>query len=204
MTNIDYDKSGYGYGKVAFAVVFYSVDLLNHNWDYAIRANYTSAFDQNDKTVACLYKYNCVFTYTIPSTLYYAQNLLKPQSSQYLYGYTYSGFSSIQQAVDQYIFTVESNVTTVPGVPTVNVMGSVSLMPTTSYKTDDFQFIISSTLGIFYMLSFLYPVSRIIRSLVLDKETRIREGLLILMYPFTSSKVIRYMRCQRNENDGAL
>ena len=55
-------------------------------------------------------------------------------------------------------------------------MASVSLMPTTAYQTDNFQYVISSTLGIFYMLSFLYPVSRIIRSLVLEKETRIREG----------------------------
>ena len=58
----------------------------------------------------------------------------------------------------------------------VKIMASVSLMPTTAYQTDDFQYVISSTLGIFYMLSFLYPVSRIIRSLVLEKETRIREG----------------------------
>ena len=178
MTDVNYDKSGYGYGKVAFAVVFYSVDLLSHNWDYAIRVNYTSLFDQNDPTVACLYgSSSCSFTYTIPSTLYNSQNLLKPQSSEYLYGYTYSAFSSIQQIVDQYIFTITSNKSTViNGVPAVNVMASVSLMPTTAYKTDNFQYIISSTLGIFYMLSFLYPVSRIIRSLVLDKETRVREG----------------------------
>jgi hypothetical protein len=50
------------------------------------------------------------------------------------------------------------------------------MMPTAPYQTDDFQYIISSTLGIFYMLSFLYPVSRIVRSLVLEKETRIKEG----------------------------
>lgn len=61
-------------------------------------------------------------------------------------------------------------------VEDVKIMASVSLMPTTAYQTDSFQYVISSTLGIFYMLSFLYPVSRIIRSLVLEKETRIREG----------------------------
>lgn len=56
----------------------------------------------------------------------------------------------------------------------------VGLMPTDDYKTDDFQYVISSTLGIFYMLSFLYPVSRIIRGLVLEKEERIKEGMKMM------------------------
>jgi hypothetical protein len=53
-------------------------------------------------------------------------------------------------------------------------------MPTDDYKTDNFQYVISSTLGIFYMLSFLYPVSRIIRSLVTEKEDRIKEGMKMM------------------------
>ncbi len=64
----------------------------------------------------------------------------------------------------------------VSATPAVQVYASVSLMPTAPYKTDDFQYVISSTLGIFYMLSFLYPVSRIVRGLVVEKETRIKEG----------------------------
>ena len=175
MTDRNYDDSGYGYGKVAFAVVFYSADAQAFNWEYAVRANYTSIFDQNDPTVACLY-HGCDFTYSIPSTKYYSQDLLKPQSAQYLYGYTFSGYSTIQQEVDQYIFLQTKIILGLTNNST-KIMASVSLMPTTSYQTDDFQYVISSTLGIFYMLSFLYPVSRIIRSLVLEKETRIREGI---------------------------
>jgi ATP-binding cassette, subfamily A (ABC1), member 3 len=59
-------------------------------------------------------------------------------------------------------------------------MASVGLMPTKKYQTDDFQYVIASTLGIFYMLSFLYPVSRIIRGLVLEKEQRIKEGMKMM------------------------
>lgn len=81
-------------------------------------------------------------------------------------------------------------------------MASVSLMPTTAYQTDDFQYVISSTLGIFYMLSFLYPVSRIIRSLVLEKETRIREGFRDLK--FSSLKFCYCIWCCRHENDGLV
>lgn len=54
------------------------------------------------------------------------------------------------------------------------------LMPTEDYLSDDFQYVISSTLGIFYMLSFLYPVSRIIRGLVVEKEDRIKEGMKMM------------------------
>ena len=53
-------------------------------------------------------------------------------------------------------------------------------MPTKAYKTDSFQKIISSTLAIFFILSFLYPISRIVQSLVMDKETRIKELMKIM------------------------
>jgi hypothetical protein len=204
-TDKHYDDEGYKYGKVAFGLILNSADTAAGQWDYSIRANYTSFFDQDDHTVACLYggHKSCDFTYTVPSTKFYTQDLFKPQSAEFLYGYTYSGFSTLQQTVDQFIFTfysatgrqlgaasqrlspsapahsseeapAESLRAAYPGL--VRVMASVGLMPTASYKTDDFQYIISSTLGIFYMLSFLYPVSRMIRALVLEKETRIKEG----------------------------
>ena len=59
-------------------------------------------------------------------------------------------------------------------------MQLLGLMPTADYKSDNFQYVISSTLGIFYMLSFLYPVSRIIRGLVIEKEDRIKEGMKMM------------------------
>lgn len=237
-----YDDHGYKDGKVAFAIVLNSADVLRRQWDYSIRVNYTSPFDQSAHTVACLY--GCSFTYTVPSTKFYTQDLFKPQSAEFLYGYTYSGFSTLQLTVDEFIFSfygqqqqqqqpqdqnqqmgrrqlldaesgrispssqqeaeteaeadaeladsasAEKAAGSGLGAPTnypgrVRVMASVGLMPTESYKTDDFQYVISSTLGIFYMLSFLYPVSRIVRALVLEKETRIKEGKRYLTHVFS-------------------
>ena len=40
--------------------------------------------------------------------------------------------------------------------------------------------VIAGTLGIFYMLAFLYPVSRMIRLLVTEKEARIKEGMKMM------------------------
>ncbi|KAJ1435103.1 hypothetical protein B484DRAFT_417255, partial [Ochromonadaceae sp. CCMP2298] len=209
-------------GKVAFGLVLNSVDRAGVQWDYAIRGNYTSPFDTSQATVACLYS-DCSYTFGLPSTKYYTDDLLKPASAEYLYGYTYSGFATLQQAVDQYIFqqysssssththtSTTSDTPTSGSIPsastsadtdahmgsplsfpsvttpsantvdTVSIMASVGLLPTQAYKSDEFQFVISSTLGIFYMMAFLYPVSRMIRALVLDKETRIREAMMMM------------------------
>jgi ATP-binding cassette subfamily A (ABC1) protein 3 len=174
VTNKDYDDANYGQGKVAFAIILNQADIATAQWDYAIRVNYTGIFDQDDPTVACLYGgTGCAFRYTIPTTKYYSNDLMKPQTSDYMFGYSYSGFLTLQQTMDQYIFSFYNGVET-------EIMASVGLMPTQDYQSDDFQYIIASTLGIFYMLSFLYPVSRLIRALVLEKECRIKEGMKMM------------------------
>eukprot|EP01031_Cornospumella_fuschlensis_P022275 gene22275-27238_t len=173
MTNKDYDDKNYKNGKVAFAVVLINADVQAVQWEYSVRVNYTGLFDQDDDTVACLY--GCGFTYSIPTTKFYTMDLFKPQASEYLYGYTYTAYSTLQLMVDKYIMSLYE--------PDADIKASIGLMPTASYKTDNFQYVISSTLGIFYMLSFLYPVSRIIRSLVLEKEMRIKEGMKMMGLP---------------------
>lgn len=167
MTSKNYDNEGYGFGKVGFAVVLYAADVVNQQWEYAIRVNYTSLFDEDDDTVACLYK-GCGFTYSIPSTKFKTDDLFKPQNSAYFYGYTYSGFSTVQQIVDQYIFSKYPNSsrglnslqssgdTLYSGI--VKIMASVSFMATSTYKTDNFQYVISSTLGV-RISSLLYIVT---------------------------------------------
>lgn len=116
----DYDDDGYGEGKVAMAIVLNSADIDSKNWDYSIRTNFSYPYEQAQfPSVACLYgnPKDCDFTYTIPSTQYYTQDLLKPQDSSYLYGYTYSGFSTLQLLMDQYIFSVHGF--------NVNIMASI-------------------------------------------------------------------------------
>ena len=105
ITDRDYDDEDYADGKVAMAIVLNSVDEEAVEWDYSIRTNFSYPWEQNQDSVACLYS-GCDFTYTIPSTQYYTQDLLKPQDSSYLYGYTYSGFATLQLLMDQYILSV--------------------------------------------------------------------------------------------------
>jgi len=138
-------------------------------------ANHSYIFERHgEESTLCLYGWwrRCPFTYTVPSTKHLTDDLTRPQSSEYLYGYSYSGFLTLQQTIDQFIFLQQ-------GID-VNITASIGLMPTASYTTDQFKEVITPTLGIFYMLSFLFPVSRIVRALVHEKETRIREGMRMM------------------------
>ncbi len=172
-----YEDVDYQDGKIAFAIIFNHIDVANIQWDYSIRVNYTVVYNADDPTVACLYenKYTgngCMYTYNIPSTKIYSMDLTKPQSAEYLYGYTFTGFSTLQIAVDEFILSQYS----IDSTKGIKIRGSVGLMPTKAFQSDNFQYVISSVLGIFFILSFLYPVSRIIRALVMEKELRVKEG----------------------------
>lgn len=177
ITNSDYDDKHYKDGKVGMAIMLYEANKDDAQWEYAIRTNFTYDWEVVDETVPCLYgdvngSDACSDTYNIPSTQIYTQDLFKPQSASYLYGYTYSGFSTLQLVMDTFIFQQYN--------PAQRTYVSVGLMPTVKYVTDDFQYVISSVLGIFYMLSFLYPVSRIVRGLVIEKENKIKEGMKMM------------------------
>lgn len=105
VTDRDYDDDSYEDGKVAMAIVLTTADQAAVQWDYSIRTNFSYPWEQDQDSVACLYS-GCELTYSIPSTQYYTQDLLKPQDSSFLYGYTYSGFSTLQLLMDQYILSV--------------------------------------------------------------------------------------------------
>ena len=175
ITDKDYDDEGYGDGKIGLAILLYQADVAEMQWNYAVRTNFTYVFEQEDDDPSCLYGMGngtCDFTYCIPTTAENTQDLFKPQSTEFIYGYSFSGFSTLQLLMDMYIFSQYRS--------GVDVKVSIGLMPTKDYETDDFQYVIASTLGIFYMLSFLYPVSRMIRALVLEKEQKIKEGMKMM------------------------
>lgn len=81
---------------------------------------------------------------------------------------------SLQHTVDRYILEQANG-----GVP-VEMEVSVGLMPTAAYTADNFFDIGGNLLGLFFMLMFLFPVSRFIRAIVLDKEKRIKETMKIM------------------------
>jgi hypothetical protein len=98
ITSKQYDNQDYEFGKVAFAIILNSVDETAAKWDYSIRTNYTDSYHQDQASVSCLYGgMNCPFRYSLPTTKFFTYDLLKPQSSEAFYGYSYSGFLTLQQ-----------------------------------------------------------------------------------------------------------
>ncbi|CAM9264642.1 unnamed protein product [Heterosigma akashiwo] len=160
------------YGKVAFAVVVREGTApAAHRWDYALRVNST-LLSLGQPTTDCLYGTDgeCVSTYMAPTTLIKTLPLQQPILADFMFGYSYSGFLTLQKSIDES--------PKLSGLFKLNA--SFGLFPTKAYTTDEFKFVIASTLGIFYMLAYLLPVSRMIRSLVLEKELRIKEGLQMM------------------------
>ena len=118
ITDRNYDDDGFGSGKIAMAIILNTANVADKQWDYSIRTNYTTEFEQSEASVSCLYgDDDCIFTYAIPTTEVHTQDLLKPLDSVYLYGYTYSGFSTLQLLVDQFILAIHGF--------DINIMASV-------------------------------------------------------------------------------
>lgn len=56
----------------------------------------------------------------------------------------------------------------------------MGVFPTKPYDANNFQTIISGLLPLFFLMAFLYPFSRFMRNLVLEKEEKIKEGMKIM------------------------
>jgi hypothetical protein len=126
---------------------------------------------QEDPTVACLY--GCDFKYSIPKTSEVTDDLTIPQLMDYLYGYGYSGFLTVQQVVDQYIILQETN-------RTVSLEASISLMPTEHYVSGNFWPVVRDITGMLLTLAFLYPLAQFVRLLVVEKETGKRATIKLM------------------------
>ncbi len=160
--------------KVAAAIVLNEVDLAQGpRWDYSVRVNFTQNFETNQETVGCLHA-NCAFQYTVPTTNFLVNPFVKPARADFMFGYAYSGFATLQKAVDDFILTNAS--TRGPVATTI----SLGLFPEPAFHSDDFLTVIAASLALFFILAFLYPVSRYLRALVLEKETKIKETMKIM------------------------
>ncbi|CBJ29591.1 conserved unknown protein [Ectocarpus siliculosus] len=145
--------------KVGMAIIFNKAPLEGEvpKWDYTLRLNYTYGVSQLQDQVT-------------------TSALERPPTSDHMWGYSYSGFLSLQKSVDEFILSKAAGERMYLNV-------SMGLFPEQAYLTDQFQEIIASTLGIFYMLAFLYPVSRAVRVLVSEKEGRMKEALKMMGLP---------------------
>ena len=183
VTGSDYDDYDNLPNKVGFAVVFHNADVARNQYDYSIRSNFTDPWEVHINPTVC-FRDDCKLFFAdgsdgvhedfiMPSTSLFTDDITHPQSSANYFGYSYTGFLAIQKATDEFLLSYD---VTNPPTDTVSVtlQPSTTLMPTKEFRTDNFTQVIAGLLPIFYMLAFLYPFSRFIRALVLEKEDKIK------------------------------
>eukprot|EP00468_Gymnochlora_sp_CCMP2014_P005803 CAMPEP_0167753008 /NCGR_PEP_ID=MMETSP0110_2-20121227/7466_1 /TAXON_ID=629695 /ORGANISM="Gymnochlora sp., Strain CCMP2014" /LENGTH=1725 /DNA_ID=CAMNT_0007638709 /DNA_START=398 /DNA_END=5575 /DNA_ORIENTATION=- len=100
--------------------------------------------------------------------------------------YAGNGFLAVQNFVDAWI--IDSSVTGL-GYTFFPVTHQIQPMPLPEYTDDTFATIVGVTLGLFLVLTFTWPLQRIIKSLVEEKQYRIKD----LMFQMSLSPTAWYM-----------
>ncbi|KAL6133968.1 hypothetical protein ACLB2K_066201 [Fragaria x ananassa] len=171
--------------KIKGAVVFH--DQGPQRFDYSIRLNHTWAFSGFPDVKSIMDTNGPYF-----NDLELGVNTVPTMQ------YSFSGFLTLQQALDSFIiFVAQQSDTKNIELPTPLSSSTLSSLivpwtqygpstirvapfPTREYTDDEFQSIIKSVMGVLYLLGFLYPISRLISYSVFEKEQKIREGLYMM------------------------
>ncbi|CAD2222743.1 ABC-2 family transporter protein/ABC transporter, putative [Angomonas deanei] len=106
----------------------------------------------------------------------------KPLWSDYVGGvekdgtemYILSGFSTLQQTVYDYYVTQVNPIGATIAAP------AMTPMPTIKYNEQKFLATVSQLAPLILVLGFLYPVSQMTKRIVVEKELRLREAMLIM------------------------
>jgi ABC-type multidrug transport system ATPase subunit len=151
--------------NIGVAIVF---DSGAPDWQYHLRVNRTSKGG---------------FNYNLPPTTLATDSLLKnpfdnPKacsrcSSPYLNLWYDSGALAVQNLVDSFIISQAA------GTP-IKLTASVVAFPSPGYTEAGFWGQVQSFFPIFMIIAILFSVSNVVRSLVIEKEARIREGMRMM------------------------
>jgi hypothetical protein len=109
---------------------------------------------------------------TIPNTneiVNYVSIGLNPGYQQYYL----SGFLTLQRTINEFIFSANQCDEDLSGIWSMP-------MPTAAYAQNPFFLQVGFLLGLTMVMAFLFPTSRLVKTLVEEKETRMRETLFIL------------------------
>jgi len=153
------------------------------SWEYTLQLNHTV---------------NLGFNYQIPPTDMYTNNLLKTPydfddiegRADKRYGELYyeSGLLSLQNVVDNFIIqqTAEKRSGNNPQSlrldddKNITLLANIVDFPSPGYETESFWASVAPYYGVFMIMALLYSVSIIIRSLVMEKETKLKEGMKMM------------------------
>jgi ATP-binding cassette subfamily A (ABC1) protein 3 len=180
MRQKDYSRNTHMIQSFSSAIIFNSA---SPSWDYTIRLNKTKAIVWDDS----------VDGLSFPSTEDSTDILLKSaeewpesdgvyDSEPYLNGYHSSGLFTLTNYVNSFISTQTCrsagfcSSTEQVDVQTVGLIH----FPNGEIKEDSFWSSIGPSFALLMILALLYPISNVIKSLVSEKESRLKEGMLMM------------------------
>jgi ABC-type Na+ transport system ATPase subunit NatA len=97
-------------------------------------------------------------------------------------GYLSSHTLLMQRAVSDFILNITRSASRVPDTKGFQAGSRIVMQnfPVASYEEDGFWGTIEDLFSLLYLFSFLYPVMNMIRELVYEKETKIKEGMKMM------------------------
>jgi len=139
------------------------------SFKYSIRMNASDSFQES-------------YPQQIPSTREIS-NDLSLESFEQAWKYTGHGFLAVQNVVDAWIINGSLPATS-EFLPFYPISYPLQPFPTPEYEDDIFVQIVAAVLGLFLTLAFIWPLQRITKSLVEEKENRIKELMFQMsLYP---------------------
>jgi ATP-binding cassette, subfamily A (ABC1), member 3 len=145
------------------------------NWDYTVRLNMT-------------YSINGVIDFS-PSTAFPINDIAakSPDSSSYLSGYLNLGIYTIFDNVNSFIASSTLCTTTkntnenCPFIDpvSINTLGTAEF-PNVATLTQGFWSVVGYLFALLIIISLLLPLANVIKSLVQEKETKLREGMMMM------------------------
>lgn len=176
----DYVKSsGYSIDSsipiVSSAVIFTSGYPA---WEYIIRLNRTVVVQRTDDDVPSTASSTTDIDISVQSNKDNPQNYAYPYS--FLFGTT--GIYGLQNAVNSYVATftcrLSSTCSNSESVHVKNV--GFAFFPNPSTRTNQFWSNLGAIFALLMIIAILYPLANVISSLVREKESKLREGMMMM------------------------
>ncbi|CAM9360676.1 unnamed protein product [Chrysoparadoxa australica] len=165
------------YARVAEVPSLGSAVIINEAssaaaWDYTIKTNLTHSWNEDDNRYGST---NVPFTDQLVANKRHSNDTGAFQGLRILpsaQSYYVSGVLSLQQLVDNFIISQEGSAG--------SVQYRVANFPSNEYETDGFWDSVGFMFSFLIVLATMYPVANVIKALVVDKEKKIKEGMLMM------------------------
>jgi ATP-binding cassette subfamily A (ABC1) protein 3 len=134
------------------------------SWEYTLRLNSSNQFDSPQ-------------ILSSPDTFQPPTNDLIVAFSNYSFTGYMKGFLMLQSFIDSWIIFEQTGATL---LQTEDSFLSMTPFPVPATDTDLFAAYVSPFIGLLYCLAFVWPVTRLVKVFVEEKESRIREGMTMM------------------------